>query len=670
MLASSDCFGAREGFRINSWSAIRGMTMRKGSMIFSVAVSVLLTCAVSCAQLANMPSTTTPGTGTGSFSYTISPFNPVVSKAFALAQLYDTTARGNSNARAFMAAAKVRFEVLGPWVMDANYNYSQTKIDSWTIYPAIYPSSDGATTKATVLGTRSIPAGTGYYLNVYVYNDPSAADSDYSVQGNAYFSIVDGQLGSDNLINVTCYPNWNLIKSLRQSTDSESYTQTNTWAFDSKGEPTSFGSETWFYAYPTYSGDPIKVTVIPDLGSKAIPWVFVFDQSTNAIAKLSNGKDAIGVAAAAGSSATIEGLVPSSNMGGTAMMSNYYICVIDVGSASDSNRSYKVKYNSVVTIPTNPISVSPSIQDYASIQPSSWVDGDITSNTSPVWYYIDTIPGKTYSLWLNKYSQYYDTNSGNNSKTAEIMASAYTKDFSASYFIREGQWQGFYTNGKPFVAAEDKIYIKIEPTNSSSGQNALGTGSFALAMTTDSNTWGSSVDSNGWGYVSGNEWRGSKYTVGAASTILKFGFFPKASEYYDYNLGKSVPIHVKFALYKANSSANYDYGTDWLETSYNDGPGDLVAYTDSVALTTSYERVEISLSPNSGATVAAGDYWIVMSSDARLSVGSSYADDKKQAYSSATYDNIAPPATFAANGNSYVYPPQYSRYDFYIKTRP
>ncbi|MEI6387085.1 MAG: hypothetical protein WCQ50_10635 [Spirochaetota bacterium] len=180
---------------------------------------------------------------------------------------------------------------------------------------------------------------------------------------------------------------------------------------------------------------------------------------------------------------------------------------------------------------------------------------------------------------------------------------------------------------------------------------------------------------------------GTKYKIGSNGSVLKFGFFPKAKTYtqYNYTLDANgnytfdangyykyttavVPLHVTFALYKADSSSNYGYDSSWMQTTYYDGPGSLVAYTDSVAVNTDSGAMEIDLASASGTSITAGDYWIVANVDGWMSVSASSTYSERQSQTWATYGS-APPATFSANGG-YVYPNFYQAFDFYLNIKP
>jgi hypothetical protein len=608
----------------------------------------------------------------GSFSYVLSPFNPVIAKAYAKA--HQDELRGSfSSSRAFMAAAKVKFEVhqwdsTGGAAGTAGTMGSDVIVETWTDYPSL-TSQDTVTT--AVIGTHSLAAGS-YSLYAKVYADINAADSDYMVYGSKYFTITDGQKAADNQQTIVCYPQ--NVTWFYQGSSASGATLTKPWVIESSGKLTTMGSEAWYAFYPQ-SADPSKVTVTPDSGSKAILYVFVFDGTTGALAKI-NGADAFQVSATAGSTVVLSGIT-------TQKYYSYYVCVIDVGSVSDTNRSYSIKYDAVVAPPANPTLFTPEQSITPGTRSGPWTAGTIDDYAVPKWFYIDTIPGKTYYFWMNSYNYGYETYGyyyyGNGTATADIIGAAYQKDYSTPYFTYLYPYSG-YNYGSSFTATEDKVYFKIESNYSTGGASGTGTGSFGINVTTDKETtlsFGNKESSGGSVWIEGNQFQGSKFTVTKAGTLLKFGFIPQSSSvsYYDYNdwdqstnYYKYVTDNLKvtFALYKANGTVN-GYDNNWSYTTYSDGPGDLVGYTDATPVTSAdgVTAVEIPLALASGTALAAGDYWIMANTNAYTNLSGTTTYGSLQSFYWTTFGS-APPT--ALSGSAYIYP-QYQTFDFYIQMK-
>jgi len=105
---------------------------------------------------------------------------------------------------------------------------------------------------------------------------------------------------------------------------------------------------------------------------------------------------------------------------------------------------------------------------------NTWINGNITSTASAVWYSFPVTYGTTYRIWWN---DYYD---GNSTKTSDVMVSA-TYSSGTSIF---NDWDSGWYTPQSFTANQSgtvKVKIKVVPSYYSGN-----IGTFAVAYSTSS----------------------------------------------------------------------------------------------------------------------------------------------------------------------------------------
>ncbi|GBU28376.1 hypothetical protein R84B8_01934 [Treponema sp. R8-4-B8] len=105
---------------------------------------------------------------------------------------------------------------------------------------------------------------------------------------------------------------------------------------------------------------------------------------------------------------------------------------------------------------------------------NTWVNGEITSDKRNVWYSINVINGTYYYIWWN------DSDSGNSTKTADVVVSAY---YSNGTRIFEAVDSGYSTSQSFRASSSGVVKIKVNGYTFNNGSSSTGTFGIAYNST-------------------------------------------------------------------------------------------------------------------------------------------------------------------------------------------
>ena len=484
-------------------------------------------------------------------------------------------------------------------------------------FPLTAPGSwkDGnlQTNSSEIWYQLNVPGGSRYYLwwNDY-YEGNNTKDADILVSAfysdNLNYSIidevssafntasyVDGKAGVTILIRVR-------IASSRTGTYSIAYTTENVrpkvlWPAGLADSPINITASpaVWIDGNLQTSGSEIWYQLDVPAGSKYYLW-------WNDCYEGNNTKEADIVVNAYYS----DDYVRIINEESSAFNSSFYIdgkagvtILIRVNIASNRTGTYSIAYTTTNNKPIVqwPAGLLPSaINITNSLGPGVWLDGNLSTSESVIWYQLDVPAGSRYYLWWN------DCYEGNNTKEADIVVNAYYSDEYVRIINEEssGFNSSFYIDGK----AGATVYIRVSIASNR-------TGTFSIAYTTENNrpivNW----------------------PMGLPSPEINISVSPGPGEWLDGNLATSssvvwyelnVQSEERYYLwwndcYEGNNTKDADvlvsayYSDDYVRIINEESSGfNSPSYIDGIIGVTIYIRVSV-------ASGRAGDYSIAYTTE-------------------------------------------------------